>query len=240
MDDFIHGVPFDATPTVVDTPVEMVSDANGDAGNDTLDGGEGVDFISYWMLGVTEDLLLDFSNLGSENSFSFPDGRGGIDFVLNVEQLGLIGGAGNDVLVGLQKLPNFVNGSEGNDSLTGGNQDDNLDGGAGNDMLRGLEGADTIAGQEGSDVLYGGPGANLFIVGSHTVTDPNAVDVIADFETGIDKIVADGGLIFADLTFIARGNDLLIKTFAGNHLALLIGISPTQITADDFLFPIIG
>lgn len=217
MDEFSQGVPFDGTPTVVDTPVEMVSDANGDAGNDTLDGGEGVDFISYWMLGVTEDLLLDFSNLGSENSFSFPDGRGGIDFVLNVEQLGLIGGAGNDVLIGLQKLPNFVNGSEGNDSLTGGNQDDNLDGGAGNDMLRGLEGADTIAGQEGSDVLYGGPGADLFIVGSHTVTDPNAVDVIADFETGIDKIIADGGLIFSDLTFIARGNDLLIK-----HLQAII------------------
>ena len=31
IDDFIQGVPFDATPGVVDTPVEMVSQANGDA-----------------------------------------------------------------------------------------------------------------------------------------------------------------------------------------------------------------
>jgi iron complex outermembrane receptor protein len=31
VDDFMQGVPFDATPAVVDTPVEMVSAANGDA-----------------------------------------------------------------------------------------------------------------------------------------------------------------------------------------------------------------
>jgi Ca2+-binding RTX toxin-like protein len=212
----------------------------GDAGNDTLDGGEGFDFISYWMLGITEDLRLDFSNFGSENSLSFPDGRGGIDFVSNVERLGLTGGSGNDILIGSQTLPNGVGGEEGSDSITGGRQNDSLEGGPGNDTLRGLEGADTIAGQDGTDVLHGGPGADLFIINKARISDADAVDVIADFEKGQDKIMLEEEVGFADLVFVAQGNDVLTKTLAGNNLVLLIGITPAELTADDFLFPIIG
>lgn len=212
----------------------------GDASNDTIDGGDGFDIISYWMLGFTEDLVLDFSGFGAAPSFSFADGRGGIDVISNVERLGLSGGAGNEILVGSLALPNNIGGNEGNDSITGGNQNDYLEGGIGNDSIRGGEGADTIAGLAGTDVLYGGGGADIFSVGDERITDPAAVDIIADFERGIDKIATLDGASFADLVFVARGNDVLIKTVAGNHLALLIGISPAQLTADDFIFPVVG
>jgi Ca2+-binding RTX toxin-like protein len=137
-------------------------------------------------------------------------------------------------------LPNGVGGEEGSDSITGGRQNDSLEGGPGNDTLRGLEGADTIAGQDGTDVLHGGPGADLFIINKARISDADAVDVIADFEKGQDKIMLEEEVGFADLVFVAQGNDVLTKTLAGNNLVLLIGITPAELTADDFLFPIIG
>lgn len=51
-----------------------------------------------------------------------------------------------------------ITGGGGNDDLRGGAGDDTLDGGFGNDILRGEEGNDNLIGGEGNDVLIGGTG----------------------------------------------------------------------------------
>ncbi len=60
----------------------------------------------------------------------------------------LVGGAG----------PDYIDGVDGNDTLTGHAGDDQLHGGAGNDTIDGADGADLIYGYIGDDVLSGGAG----------------------------------------------------------------------------------
>src|SRR5439155_26036785 len=77
-------------------------------------------------------------------------GLGGSD-TINIEAgvpTTIIGGGGNDTLSGGLA---FIEGNEGNDSITGSTSDDVLDGGLGNDI---------IIGSAGNDVIYGGDGAD--------------------------------------------------------------------------------
>ncbi|WP_339379875.1 calcium-binding protein, partial [Azoarcus taiwanensis] len=55
----------------------------------------------------------------------------------------LIGGDGDDELLGFAGRDNFIHGGAGNDTLVGSNGNDTLIGGAGNDVLRGGSGSDT-------------------------------------------------------------------------------------------------
>lgn len=52
----------------------------------------------------------------------------------------------------------LINGTTGNDTLTGGSDDDEIHGLAGDDILRGKGGKDTLFGDEGKDTIYGGKG----------------------------------------------------------------------------------
>ena len=64
----------------------------------------------------------------------------------------VIGGSGNDVLLGHGTLPNVLVGNAGNDQLTGGSGRDILIGGTGTDTLSGLAGEDLlIAGRTSHD-----------------------------------------------------------------------------------------
>ena len=99
----------------------------------------------------------------------------------------LVGGNGADTLVG----------GDGNDSIYGCGNNDALSGGAGNDL---------ISGGFGSDLLTGGAGADKFVwtawqEGATVLTSPDGlsflgydltpIDTIADFEPGVDQIIAD-------------------------------------------------
>ncbi|HUR89189.1 MAG TPA: calcium-binding protein [Ramlibacter sp.] len=96
---------------------------NGGAGNDKLDGGIGVDTASYEgaAAGVKVSLLLTTSQV--------------------------TGGAGSDILLGIENLV----GSDFNDTLTGSKVANRIDGGAGNDAIDGSLGADTMSGGAGND-----------------------------------------------------------------------------------------
>ncbi|TCS36271.1 Calx-beta domain-containing protein [Paucimonas lemoignei] len=80
-----------------------------------------------------------------------------------------------------------IEGSASGDSLDGFGGNDTLIGGAGGDILRGGSGDDVLIGGAGRDVLQGGSGADLFVYNSPS----EGMDVIQDFEAGIDHIAFD-------------------------------------------------
>ncbi len=79
-------------------------------------------------------------------------GGGGGDQPLFLE-----GTSGNDTLTG-QALNDWLDGKEGDDTLYGGDGDDSLLGRGGNDLIYGGGGNDNIAASDGDDEVHGGPG----------------------------------------------------------------------------------
>ncbi|MCL2876168.1 MAG: M10 family metallopeptidase C-terminal domain-containing protein [Betaproteobacteria bacterium] len=147
----------------------------GGAGNDSLDGGDGNDSLDggdgddYLYGGAGNDSL--YGGAGNDTL----DGGPGNDF--------LDGGAGSDLLYGGAGNDTLYGGA-GNDTLHGGFGNDYLYGGDGNDVLYGGAGNDFLYGGKGADTLYGGAGRDTFVF---TEVD-SAIDVIGDFEIGIDKL----------------------------------------------------
>jgi Ca2+-binding RTX toxin-like protein len=128
-------------------------------GNDTLYGGTGADVL---LGGMGADLVA-----GEEGDDLLLGGIGG-DL--------LVGGAGNDTLYG-DDVTNAMGG--GNDSLIGGE---------GLDTLVGGWGADLLIGDAGGDTLTGGLDADIFLfraVGDSAGVD---IDLITDFEKGVDRV----------------------------------------------------
>jgi Ca2+-binding RTX toxin-like protein len=107
----------------------------GEAGNDTVTGGDGSD----QLFGQAGNDVLDGGN----------------------DDDGLTGGDGNDQLLGQAGNDNLF-GEAGNDQLFGGSDNDNLDGGDGDDSLDGGAGDDFLSGGAGSDTLTGGGGVDAF------------------------------------------------------------------------------
>jgi Ca2+-binding RTX toxin-like protein len=82
------------------------------------------------------------------------------------------------------------------DNLISGNGAANrIAGEAGDDIILGDAGADTMIGGGGSDRMRGGDGADLFVL---DVAAGDGVELILDFETGLDRL-GFAALAFADL-----------------------------------------
>jgi Ca2+-binding RTX toxin-like protein len=103
---------------------------------------------------------------------------------------------------------------------------DILIGGDGNDHLRGLGGDDILEDGAGADTLEGGPGADRFILRAD-----GAVDRIADFEPGIDRLdLSDWPLLYdagqltvtptaTGATVVWQGETLVIDRAGGGPLS---------------------
>ncbi len=100
-----------------------------------------------------------------------------------------------------------INGTSGNDSLTGGPPADDIYGGAGNDTLRGGGGNDTIYGGADNDSLFGDGGNDLIYgdAGNDTAFGGNNSDTIYGGD-GADSLSGDAG---DDRLFGGAGNDTL-------------------------------
>lgn len=94
------------------------------------------------------------------------------------------GGEGaDDIQVTGTKLPAWLYGGPGNDTLTSGEGDDVLLGGAGDDTLKGGNRRDLLIGGAGSDVLKGQRGQDILIAGftpydANTVAAQQALDAL--------------------------------------------------------------
>ena len=186
---------------------------------DTIDGGDGMDTVSYAGNADKVHVILDR-----------PDGTapGAGDAFEDVEVVEhVIGSEGHDTLTGGTSA-NKIEGRGGNDTLDGGAENDMLDGGAGNDALAGGDGMDELVGGAGNDTISGNgantkndgapdtaataevtPGANARDMltggsGSDTFTWGDN-DVVKDFNTGDDVI---------DHINVYSGSDVVDPTFA--------------------------
>jgi hypothetical protein len=132
----------------------------------------------------------------------------------------LSGTSGNDI----------INGSEGDDVLTGLRANDVLNGGDGNDILYGGKGSDTLNGGLGNDNLVGSVGKDVFVLGAGL-----GVDTISDFTNFQDTIQLINGLTFGQLSISPGTNGTLIRQAgSGEVLASLTGVEPNLIGSEDF------
>lgn len=135
-------------------------------GNDTIDGGGGLDAVSYaadkgrgGLSGVSVDLAAGTAR----------DGLGGTDTLINIES---------------------VYGTDFDDTLGGSNLDNTLSGNGGADRLSALAGSDWLYGGNGNDTLTAGAGRDGFVFNTKANSRTN-VDTITDFRAVDDTIFLD-------------------------------------------------
>lgn len=147
----------------------------GGLGADTLSGGTSIRFCHAGACHPNADTVTYAPR--TNNVFADADGAPddgelgeGDNIRRNVEHI--VGGSGNDVLLGTvlsggggndvlrtdSVRGSFMRGGRGNDRLLGGREMDFLEGGRGDDVLRGSRGTDWLWGQRGDDRLVGGRG----------------------------------------------------------------------------------
>ncbi len=163
---------------------------------DQIAGAAGYDIVDYSddTAGVTVDLSSGVGSGGSAEGDTYSSIEGVLGGAGNDTLIGdggdnyLDGGAGNDVLFGAAGNDRLIGGA-GDDTLYGGDGDDLLEGGAGNDVLYGDAGNDTLYGGEGDDVLHGGASNDALYGGG-----------------GLDTLIGGEG---DDLLVGGEGDDLL-------------------------------
>ncbi|MBL4720159.1 MAG: hypothetical protein JKY20_03380, partial [Alphaproteobacteria bacterium] len=124
-------------------------------GNDSYDGGVGVDTLSF--ASATNTVFVDVGT-GQATGIDIDD-----DVFTNIEVIA--GGAGDDFMAG-DAAANTLLGAGGNDLIFGVEGDDTLVGEAGDDTLFGGAGEDDLFGGDGADFLQGGNGVNDLVGGA--------------------------------------------------------------------------
>lgn len=162
--------------------------------------------------GATYDLTLTGTLNSTFASSSVPQrfGTSGADVVRGSDVGGIIStGRGNDL----------INAAGGNDIVLCGAGSDRANGGIGDDLLDG---------GSGKNLVQGGQGADTFVLSK------NGIQVIQDFQDGIDQIGLSQGLVEEALTIFQRGSDTVIRS-GNNPLAVLKNVQANAITGDDFV-----
>lgn len=139
------------------------------AGAETINGGEGTDYVDFRQSnGVRFTLDDSFENTGlaAGDTFVFIEG--------------VYGSRRADFIVGGIEANSFF-GESGNDTLIGGAGADTLSGGNGVDRINGGDGADLVVGGGGKDTITGGLGDDEFRFGFLT----DGGDIITDFSNKV-------------------------------------------------------
>ncbi|MDR7037122.1 hypothetical protein J2X36_001866 [Methylobacterium sp. BE186] len=138
-----------------------------------------------------------------------------------------LGTQAGDILTAVQGSRSYyINGGQGNDTITGGTANDFLVGGAGSDTLSGGAGNDSFIGGAGNDVISGGAGTDRSIFsfalnaasigvtadGAITITGTEGTDTfrgIEQFQFSDRTIdVNDGSPLVDDLFYLIRNPDV--------------------------------
>lgn len=203
----------------------------GECGDDTIEGGDGIDLVSYWSA--------DASAVVDLEAGTATDGLGGKDSLSSIEDA-----------VGSMNWGDRLYGSSTVNRLNGYAGDDLLHGRGGNDILLGGGGSDTLVGGGGADRLEGGKGdgaRDLFVFASETDSSISAShDVIYHFALGMDLISLQGvdanSRTAADDTFKFSGTKVQSNsvwyTKSGSDLLILGDVNGDK--AADFEIQVAG
>lgn len=133
-------------------------------GNDTVDGGAGIDRVRYDRGGV-DVVTVD---LAAQTAIATISGTDFTDTLINIEYVrgsrngdDVLSGAATDDIFGGRGGNDTIDGRAGNDYAEGGDGNDSIIGGSGDDRLYGNDGNDTLEGGDGRDKLYGGDGNDV-------------------------------------------------------------------------------
>jgi trimeric autotransporter adhesin len=204
-DDVLHGGAGD--DSIVGGPGNDT--LNGNEGNDTLTGGDGVDTFQFDAGGGSDTITdlhagetVEITGYGTAQSIT-QSSNDVIVALSGTDQITFSNAnvATVEAALSIDTAGVPVNGTGGNDTLTGS---------AGDDLIYGLDGNDTIDGGAGNDTLTGGPGDDRFIV-----SDGN--DVITDLSAG-DTVIVHGA--FAPQSITQVGSDVVVDLPNGDHLTL--------------------
>jgi T1SS-143 domain-containing protein len=177
--------------------------AGGQAINQQVDGGSGVDLFDFSQ--ISQQLSIDLAAGTAIRSSLNGATVIATDAITNFENV--TGSVGNDTILGTDGA-NVLSGGDG----SAGTGNDIINGRGGDDIIDGGDGNDTLEGGTGSDTLYGGAGNDTFILGTDVIGSGTRVldlgngtfqtvsidglagtaDVVSG-GTGYDKIVLDAG-----------------------------------------------
>ncbi|MCX7423681.1 MAG: calcium-binding protein, partial [Planctomycetia bacterium] len=158
--------------------------------------------------------------LGNEGNDVF---NGSAFVVLNLNDLIVSGGDGNDTLTG----------GNGPDNLAGGAGDDVLIGNAGNDVLDGGDGNDKLTGNAGNDLLLGGTGSDTVIASggmAYVLTNTSLIGDGSDIVSQIEAALLTTGILASSIDASAftgggtstlngnNGNDLIIGSSSNDNI----------------------
>jgi len=177
----------------------FLADANDFAFNNTMDGAEGFDTVSYQL--SVRAVTISLNNAGLA---IVPPGTNVLDSFLNVE--GLIGSTFNDTLIG-SDFSNVIEGREGNDTI---------DGGLGMDMVS----------YRGASVLNRGVTINLNVSTQSNTAAGVGVDTLLNIEGVVGTKYNDNliGNTF-DNTFEGLGGNDTLSGGVGNDTASYVTAS---------------
>ena len=213
------------------------NDTIGAAGGSLIDGGNGIDVVSYQSAaaGVSVDLLNLVNGVdslgdtlrnieGGVYGSTFNDtifGSGVADNLAGSDgDDNIQGRMGDDTIFG-NKGADYILGGRGNDILSGGQDDDNINGNIGNDLVSGDAGNDTIFGGQDQDTLNGGEGDDYLYgnLGDDSLSGGAGNDILYG-NLGDDTL--DGGA-GNDALYGGAGNNSLLGG-AGNDTVVGGGI----------------
>jgi len=194
----------------------FISEATVD-GSDLMRGGDNIDTVYY--LQRTNHLEVTVGNGLAD------DGEPDEGDTVSADVEGVLGGSGDDLLVG-SPGGDTLNGGAGVDEIRGGGGDDSVGGGDGDDRVLGEAGADIVSGGAGDDTLDGGAGPDRFY-GDGGVDSVDYGSRTAPVSVTIGNWLADDGEagegddLFYDIETVigGSGNDTLVcGVFAGTLL----------------------
>jgi Ca2+-binding RTX toxin-like protein len=166
----------------------------GGASADIIDGGDGIDTVSYaGKAAVTIDLTLTTAQCGG-------DAKG--DILSNIENV--IGSNGNDILTG-DAGDNLLAGYTGNDTLNGGAGADTLDGGVGCDTVSYATSFATVTVDLAAGTAAGGDAQGDTLISIENLTGSSNDDILTG-DAGTNLINGGAG---DDLIEGGAGNDTL-------------------------------
>lgn len=164
------------------------------AGDDTVEGGAGIDRINYSFednRGGTEGIAIDLAAAPNADGYiEVTDTFGDTDYLSGIEQV--TGSFFADTIAGTDD-ENVLIGIEGDDVLNGRGGDDGLYGG---------DGTDTVTGGEGQDKF----GGRVTELDGDSFTDFSADDILQVFDQDFNSIAADVTIVGDEMRIDTTGD----------------------------------